>query len=295
MVSKSGCLCVSDTMDNVGPMARTALDCALLLDVIAGFDHQDPCSIRPPPGQDIHSFSSGIDADVRGLKLAVIPSLLHDCDEGVLKNFRRTIKEFESLGVEVGEVEPMGSEDEASWRRRLTCDGVEVTRVEKAAALGSLLDKEDGMSPFTRKEALSARKVSAEAYLTYQKNRLEVEKKFEAALSDNSLSGFLLPTMKFTAPPIVHDPDPQQDPFRSQFNGRMPLTRIFNHTRQPSVAAPNGFDLEGLPTSFMVTCAKWKDALALRIVHKYQQLTGYHLQRPPYPFPNLPGTQKHQS
>ena len=283
LVSKRGCMCVSDTMDAVGPMAHTALDCAFIMNVIAGFDEQCTASIRAPADFNT-DYSCTISESVSGLTLGVIPSLLHGCDQGVLTNFWRTVQELASIGVEVIEVEPMGSEPEPDWRRRLTCDGTEVTRVEKAAALGPLLDQQGSMSEYTRLEALAARQVSAEAYLTYQRNRREVEAKFESGLSENGLSGYLLPTMKFTAPPIVNDPDPKLDPFRAQFHGRMPLTRIFNHTRQPSVAAPNGLDEDQLPTSFMVCCAKYQDHLALQIIHNYQQVTNYHKQTPQYPF-----------
>ncbi len=72
LVGRGGVVPLSLTLDHAGPMARTALDCALILDVLAGHDARDPDSLERPP----ESFSAGIDRDIRGLRVAVIPSLV---------------------------------------------------------------------------------------------------------------------------------------------------------------------------------------------------------------------------
>jgi Asp-tRNA(Asn)/Glu-tRNA(Gln) amidotransferase A subunit family amidase len=57
---------------------------------------------------------------------------------------------------------------------------------------------------------------------------------------------------------------------------------LFNHSHQPSLSVPNGFDDDGLPTGLMVTGALFQDALVLRIGHTYQQLSDFHLRRPAF-------------
>src|SRR5262249_55451345 len=64
-VSRHGVFPLADSLDHVGPMARSVADCAAMLDVIAGFDPADPTSLREPPSP----CSAALEGDVRGLRI----------------------------------------------------------------------------------------------------------------------------------------------------------------------------------------------------------------------------------
>src|SRR5207248_2111224 len=66
-VSKEGCVPLGYSLDNIGPMARTVRDCALLLQVLAGFDPLDPCSVREP----VPDFLTRLDGSVAGVRIGV--------------------------------------------------------------------------------------------------------------------------------------------------------------------------------------------------------------------------------
>merc|ERR1719230_1053939 len=68
LVSKRGGYPLSKTLDHAGPLCRSALDCALFLNAMKGYDPQDPDSLRAPePNEDL---TASIDQPIAGLKLA---------------------------------------------------------------------------------------------------------------------------------------------------------------------------------------------------------------------------------
>src|SRR5690606_22836895 len=82
LVGRSGVIPLSHTLDHAGPMARTALDCALLLNVLQGYDPADLDSVERP----FVDFAAGLERDreaslaegVRGRRFAVVTSMLAD-------------------------------------------------------------------------------------------------------------------------------------------------------------------------------------------------------------------------
>ena len=74
-VSRAGVMPLSHSLDCVGPVARTARDCARLLGVIAGADARDTTSAREP----VPDYQSALTGDVRGMKIAVPENYYYDC------------------------------------------------------------------------------------------------------------------------------------------------------------------------------------------------------------------------
>ena len=76
-VSKEGCVPLGYSLDNVGPMARTARDCALLLQILAGYDAADPCSVDAP----VPDMSAGLDGSLADVRVGVPRSYFFDVPE----------------------------------------------------------------------------------------------------------------------------------------------------------------------------------------------------------------------
>lgn len=265
LVGRGGVLPLSLSLDHAGPMARSALDCALMLNALAGHDPRDLDSV-PRPSED---FAVGIDAPVAGLRLAVVPSMLEECEPGVLAAFEASLAVLRSLGVEIGEVEPMGDDD---WGAEL----YSILIVEAAAYNERILDDDPPtVSEPARSAMLRGREVSAIAYSRALDLRKQMEQRYEQALVAGGFAGIVAPTSPMVADSIAPDPATEQ-PSPLRFRN----TRLFNQNRQPSISIPNGFDEAGLPTGLMVSTARWQDALALRIAHAVQQATDWHTRRP---------------
>ena len=76
-VSKEGCVPLGFSLDSIGPMARTARDCALLLQTLAGPDAADPCSVDAP----VPDWSAGLDGTLAGLRVGVPQGYFFDAPE----------------------------------------------------------------------------------------------------------------------------------------------------------------------------------------------------------------------
>ena len=94
LVSTKGIIPLSKTLDHPGPMARSAFECALMLE-----------SMTNPANNRL--FTNRINDSVEGMTLAVIPSLLKNCDPDVIKSFEDSLRTLSDIGIDITEVEPM--------------------------------------------------------------------------------------------------------------------------------------------------------------------------------------------
>ncbi|HTX91993.1 MAG TPA: amidase family protein, partial [Anaerolineales bacterium] len=100
-VSRYGLIALVSSFDSIGPMARSAYDCAAVLGAIAGQDPRDATSL---PGA-IPDYLKNIDKPVKGLRLGIPKEYFQaGMEPGVESSIREAIKQFEALGMEVKEV-----------------------------------------------------------------------------------------------------------------------------------------------------------------------------------------------
>ena len=100
-VSRAGVLPLAWSMDHVGPMCRSAADCALMLNVIAGYDPRDPStSVLPVP-----DFTAALTGEVKGLRIGVLRSFFLESTGVVLRQaVEEALKELEGLGATAHDV-----------------------------------------------------------------------------------------------------------------------------------------------------------------------------------------------
>jgi aspartyl-tRNA(Asn)/glutamyl-tRNA(Gln) amidotransferase subunit A len=257
MVSRAGVHPLSQTLDHPGPMTRSAYDAALMLDTLAGFDPNDPDMVQRPAT----SYAAGIRDGIAGMRFAVVPSLVESCNPDVYANFEASLRVLEGVGATLSEVEPCAGLQE--WR------GIGIASIEAANIAKPLIDRDpNGVSPEIKGRTEAGLRFTTGEYIRLLELRKVVERRFEAALHD--VDAIVLPTTPMTAERI-DDTTSYPDKFR--------YTAVFDLTHQPAISVPNGF-VEGLPTGLQVATAQWRDALALRIAHAYQQATEWHRQRP---------------
>lgn len=273
LVSRHGVIPLSRTLDHAGPMARTALDCALMLDALQGYDPRDLDSVERPR-QDFAasikaSLEGGIEGGVAGLRFAIVPSMLSDAYPAVEANFFAAVEVLKRLGAEVVEVEPMA--EHPDWRDALTG----VIAVECYSYHQALMEEPSQIGPAVKARIATAFDRTAWDHARGLEARKLAERNYQEALRRHGLHGYLAPTSPITAPAI--DPDQERDlaPPTIFVN-----TTVFDLTHQPSISVPCGFDSEGLPTGLMISGALWDDATVLRAAHAYQGATDWHTKAP---------------
>ena len=267
LVGRGGVMPLALTLDHVGPMARSALDCALMLNVLAGPDPRDRGSVARPR----EDFAAEIEGGIRGMTLAVIPSLAEGASADVQQHFEEALAVLEHLGARITTIEPMAGTDD--WRSPM--DPIIVA--EGATQHEAILRKRpESIGEPVRSRILTGLDANVHDYIRALRWREEVEARFEQALAPGrDVDAFLLPTAPDVAEEIGPDPMAEASP---QWKFRN--TRVFDNTHQPSISVPCGFDGDGLPVGLMISTAKWRDALALRIAHTYQGATDFHRRRP---------------
>jgi aspartyl-tRNA(Asn)/glutamyl-tRNA(Gln) amidotransferase subunit A len=261
LVGRSGIIPLSHTLDHAGPMARSAEDCALMLNVLAGPDADDLDSAM----RDGDDYTATLAQGVNGLRVAVIPSLVEGSSDAVLANFEASLDVLRGLGATIDSVEPMAGHGD--WRGPLN----PILAAEAAAYMRETLEQRPYLiGELVRNRLLSGVEIKAMDYTLALDQRKLVERSFEQALGN--FDAYVIPTSPVTAEPIEDGERGVTLKFRN--------TSTFDITHQPSTSVPNGFDEDGLPTSLMITSALFDDAMALRIAHAYQEATDFHTRRP---------------
>ena len=104
-VSRFGAIAMASSLDQIGPVARTVLDAALLHEVIGGYDERDSTSIPEPTPAVVKAAREGQKMDLSGLKVGVVKELSGTGYEDVVsQNFEHAVELLKSMGAQVSEV-----------------------------------------------------------------------------------------------------------------------------------------------------------------------------------------------
>ncbi|GAA1842713.1 amidase [Pseudonocardia ailaonensis] len=252
------------TLAHVGPMTRTALDSALLLDVIAGFDARDPWLLDAPP----RSFAEQAVEGIAGLRIAVSPTLGYvDVHPDVLAAFEAAVAVFSALGATVERVDP-GFADCLEPFELLWFAGA-AKCLEPYSA-----EQRARMDPGLVEVAEQGAEFSAVDYLGAMAVRNDMGALMGAFHQDFDL--LLTPTL-----PIPAFEGGREAPSgSSRWTTWTPFTYPFNMTQQPAASVPCGFTSEGLPVGLQIIGPRHADGRVLAAAHAYEQATDHHQQIP---------------
>ena len=272
LVSRRGVAGVSWSMDTVGPISHSAEDCALTFQAIAGHDAQDPYSWSGP----VPDFAQGIHGGVDGLRVGVLREKV--ADGGLEPDVRQLI---ESAVAQLGE---LGA----------TTQEISIPIVENAGAVSKCITDMDGATVHyerlktrvseydhnTRVRLLTAILTPAQAYYKAQKVRTLIRNSVLEALEDVDV--IVLPTSPTVAPLLPQEAGiKSQEDARSRISGVRNFTGAFNVANLPALSIPCGFSADNLPLSLQIVGKPMSDGLLMRVAHAYQQVTDWHLRRPP--------------
>ena len=252
-VSTRGAMALSWSMDKLGPMARTALDCALVFDAIRGPDPHDTRSAPDP------AFPFDPTSNLQGLRIGFVEAAFEEGDGNGGEADRATLDVLRGLGVALT---PVALPD------TLPTDSMLLILEAEAAAAFEGLTRTGGVDQMVRQVRNAwpnvfrhARFIPAVEYIQANRLRTQLMQQMAALMADFD---------------VIVTPS---------FGGS--ALGITNLTGHPAVVIPNGlFPVEGHPErrqphSITFLAPLWQDHHALRLAHAVQQATDVHRQRPP--------------
>jgi len=265
-VSIRGVVPLNWSLDHAGPMARTAEDCALILNAIAGYDERDPTTADLPVPDYAASLSP---QRLDGVRIGVPRNFFFDDSivEAVMVSTTKAAGEvLTSLGAELVDVDFPGELEfqrssaffaEASWYH-------ESQFKEHPEMYGETI----------RKRMIDNAGITGVDYVRDRWRQLELQQGVRHLLRDVDL--ILTPTSPIIAPKIAE--------VDTSIPGGTILARNtspFNVAAIPTISLPAGFSDDGQPIGVQLSGRWWEEGLVLRAAHAYQQLTDWHKQRPP--------------
>ena len=287
-VSRYGLVAFASSLDQAGPLAKSAADLALMMNVMAGFDARDSTSLDRPK----EDYARFLRQDLKGLRIGlpkeyfgegIEPAVRKAVDEGIrwfASQGARTVEVAlpnASLGVPVYYV--IAPAEASSNLSRF--DGVRYGhRAKEYSDLADMYSRTraEGFGAEVKQRILVGTYVLSHGYydayyLQAQKVRRLIAADFAAAFK---LCDVILgPTSPTTAFEIgAKADDPVQMYLNDIFTVPAPLAGL------PGLSIPCGFDERGLPVGLQLMGDHFSEALLLGVAHRYQQATDWHLRVP---------------
>jgi aspartyl-tRNA(Asn)/glutamyl-tRNA(Gln) amidotransferase subunit A len=286
-ISRYGMTAYASSLDQCGPMARSAEDMALILQTISGFDVRDSTSANVP----VPDYSATLNEPLTGLRIGIPKEFFADgLDAGVAKVINEAVEQFKRLGATVKEVSLPNShlsvaayyviapaEASANLSR---FDGVRFGHsCDAPTNLQDLYERSrwEGFGDEVKRRivigtyALSSGYYDA-YYLKAQKIRRLIKNDFVAAFNDvDVLMGPVTPTTAFKIGEKSDDPI-------AMYLGDI-YTLPISLAGIPAVSIPVGFS-DNLPVGLQIIGDYFNEAKLLNVAHQYQQVTDWHRQSP---------------
>ena len=287
LVSRYGLIAFASSLDQIGPVGRTVMDCALALNVIAGHDPRDATSVHQEP----KDYAASLGLDIKGLRLGVPEEYFVDGMElGSRKAIDEAILALEGLGASVRPVSL------PTTRYALACyyiiapsecsanlaryDGVKYGySYQDTDNMWEALEKtrEYGFGPeVTRRVMLGTYALSSGYYDAYylkaQQARTLIRQDFDRVFQD--VDALVTPTSPVTAFKIG---EKSGDPVQMYLIDVCTLP--VNIAGLPGLSVPCGFS-DGLPVGLQLIGPHFSEETLLRTAHAYESATGWSKARP---------------
>lgn len=286
-VSRYGMIAYASSLDQGGPMARSAEDAALLLQVMAGFDPKDSTSVY----QTVPDYSAGLNDSLQGLKIGLPKQFFSaELDSRMATAIQTAVAEYQKLGAEVKEVDMPNLElaipayyviASAECSSNLSrYDGVRFGyRCQNPEDLTDLYTRSRGEAfgaEVKRRILMGTYALSAGYYDAYylkaQQVRRMISDDFKRALSEvDVLMGPVTPSTAFRIGEKTDDP--------IQMYLEDIYTIAINLAGLPAMSVPAGF-IDGKPVGLHLIGNYFSEAKLLNVGHRYQQVTDWHLKAP---------------
>ncbi len=287
-VSRFGMIAYASSLDQGGPMARSAADCAYLMNVIAGHDAKDSTSVD----KEVDDYVANLNGTaVKGLRIGIPKQYFNvaGLDADVKARVEESLKKLEEMGAILVEIDLNMTEAyvptyyliapaEASSnlsrydgvRYGYRCDNpkdiLDLYKRSRSEGFGAEVQRRILIGTY----ALSAGYYDA-YYVKAQKVRRLIQQDFLKAFENVDV--IAAPSAPTTAYKIGANLSPTE-----MYLGDI-YTLAVNLAGLPAINAPVGFDKDSLPVGLQLIGNYWSESQLLSIVHQYQQNTDWHTKR----------------
>ena len=260
-VSRQGAMALSWTLDKLGPMARSARDCELILDRIQGHDPDDPYSSeeKPAPPSD--------PAAVKSMRIGWLRlDFEKQGDKSVEKTFLAALDDLRRAGARLEEAKLPDLPFEAAASVVLTAEvATAFEDLRKSGGARALV------SPDAPLAFVVARAVTGADYVKAQRVRTVCQKAMADLFARYDV--LLYPGEGYTAFPLDKD--------FNEIAWADPVGGAGNLCGLPAIAVPCGFGADGLPVSLTAMSSAFEEHKGISLARFFQGITSWHLKRPP--------------
>lgn len=265
-VGRFGVMAIAYSMDKLGPMARTADCCGLVLSVIAGHDPKDHHSLS----SSMAAFQYPATPPPRPLRVGRLTNVFNHQDDGMEQSVNDALKVLEKAGAKITDVEiPDGPYEEAA----------ELTILMEAASAFQDLIHSGGCAelndPLGQINGYASEQFSASDYLQVQRVRTVLQKQIDALFEDFDV--LAAAGESSAAAPLKAPPDSGMD---EPLERRAP-DGISSLCGLPALTVPCGFSKNKLPFGVQFLGRALNDHLVIEAARTFQSHTDWHRQRPP--------------
>lgn len=286
-VSRYGLIAFASSLDQIGPMTRTAKDSALILSVIAGHDERDSTSAK----NDVPDFSQSLEKPLTGIRIGICREHF---DEGlesqVESSILESVKILESLGAVTSEIHlphtpyavatyyvvapceassNLARFDGVRYTFRAAADDLEQMYCQtRAAGFGEEVKQRIMLGTY----ALSSGYYDA-YYLKASKVRRMIKHDYDQAFEKVDL--VLGPTSPTTAFKIGEHTHNALEMYLADI-----YTVSANLAGIPAISIPAGVSADGLPIGLQLQARSFDECTLLQVAHQFQKVTDWHARRP---------------
>ena len=287
-VSRWGMIAFASSLDQAGPLARSAEDCAILLNEMSGYDSKDTTSLNIENTDLLHT----INQPIKGLKIGIVKEFsLGDLDSEVQNRFEDSKKLYETLGAEFVEISlPNISASVPTYYSIAPAecssnlsrfDGVRFGhRAENTGDLNDLYIKSrsEGFGDEVKRRILiGTYALSAGYYDAYYKKAQQVRRliKNDFELAFESIDLIMTPTSPGTA--FAFGSKGTQNPIELYLEDLFTISS--NLAGLPAISIPHG-KVNSMPAGLQLIGNFLREDQILNAAHIFQQNSAFHLDKP---------------
>jgi len=269
-VSRAGAMPLSQSLDTVGPLARTVEDCALLVGLMAGADPEDPTASTAP----VPDYMAATSASIKGLRIGVPTSFyVDDLDADVAKILDDTIAVLKREGAVIVKVD-------LPDQRQLS-SACQLVLATEAAAYHKrwLIERPQDYGPQVLMRLQNGLAIPGVLYLEALRWRGPALAAHVAATAN--VDAVLAPVAPVAAPSIAESDIGNAPDAEAVIQRLTRFTRTINYLGLPALSIPSGFTAKGLPVGMQLVGRSFDEATLLTIGAAFQRATDFHEKVPP--------------
>jgi len=266
LVSRCGIFPLAFSLDTAGPLAWTVEDCALMLDVLAGYDPNDQGSAK----SETVDYGAAAHGAIEGMRIALARSWYEAEDASVTPDMKEGIDEAVRVLKDLGAVvEDVVFPD--IWDYHI-CGRVIITTEAHAIHRQDLIATPEKFGYTTRRRFQLGAFISAEQYIGALRFRRQLHQDTRAAMRGYDL---VMTANHWGAPEAFAEPQPV-----FHFLDKPSLTMPFNVTGQPALTVCCGYGGDGFPLSFQLAGHAFDEASVFAAGAAYERATSWRMHRP---------------